>query len=386
MESLLQIVNSHIRVVNAKSLFSKVIKKWYLLLVFMLLFVLLSIPRGTNPAASQDDIDKKTAYETEISFYEAEAASFIDYIENSVVFSVDPFNVNKGTCLIQAETMNNAAQVMNTIQNGIDYSSYRNDKNPVYITEQIKAEMINDTSVLLTVTGFDHDDAQALLDFICNEITRANQENDVNVTISKKQVSAVFDQELAEKANKIANLYTQNQKDVADLRNKSNSINVEESAKTINKKKIILFAVMGCGVGALLLALYYVLNNRVLSAEDACGQYLLDNFTVLNKGKNKDINYEKTKALLNKKADKHNELFIVSELPQLNLDELARNLSDSALTVKPVEYDSDGNAILPSNSVVLLAVKANESKYSNINELIRTIDIYNNKIIGLLVL
>lgn len=386
MESLLQIVNSHIRVVNAKSLLSKVIKKWYVVLVFMMLFALLSIPRGNNPSASQDDIDKKTAYETEITYYETEAKSFADYIENSVVFSADPFNVNKGTCLLQAETMNNAALIMDTIQNEIDYSSYRNDKAPVYITEQIKVEMINDTSVMLTVTGFDHDDAQGLLDFIGNEITRTAQENGFDVAISKKQVSTMFDQELMEKANKIAGLYTQNQKDLVDLRNKSNSINVEESAKTINKKKVILFAVMGAGIGALLVALYYVLNNRVLSAEDACGQYLLDNVTVLNKGKNKGINYEKTKALLSKKADKHNELFIVSELPQMNLDELAGNLSDSALTVKPVEYDSDGNAILPSNSAVLLAVKANESKYSNINELIRTIDIYNNKIIGLLVL
>ena len=67
MESLLQIVNSHIRVVNAKSLLSKVIKKWYVVLVFMMLFALLSIPRGNNPSASQDDIDKKTAYETEIT-------------------------------------------------------------------------------------------------------------------------------------------------------------------------------------------------------------------------------------------------------------------------------------------------------------------------------
>ena len=383
MNQLSQRLDSGIRYVDTNALIRKIVGKWYVILLAMVIFVgagavmkMQKTSPSTGVSASEEQQAKIDDKQYVVDYYTNKLASIDSYLNTSALFAINPYCAGRASAGISAsdddEGVRNGilAECAAFIQTGIDYSGYSEDYETGYYSDVviIDYEVVPGTLVL-SVYGPDEEQAGQLFDYVVDQLT---DHIDEGLIISDMETSMCYSPDLAEATQIIQDDYSDSKVLLDAARKDLNLLRNDEQNVSFGKKQIVMYAVIGMIVGVIAVGLYYILSGRILSDKELFTQYGLNN---LNKGSVIDngLDYSLIADRLNGTGSADG-IVIIRASGSASFEDIGNELKSHGLEreVRTVDQSDLVQKIdTLKGSDVLVAVSEGKTKYKLVSRLLK---------------
>lgn len=423
------------QVIFIKDLLFAALYQWRKVVVFALIFAILlggvsavsqyknaaaEVPQGTIDATTKEYEEKKQKLEESIEDTKKQILAQETYLKESVLMNADPYNLYQANLLLAIdvpETSQNASTILRA------YLLYLNGKDFIEdavkalgISKNVLSELIqterdeeNPRSVLVTVSYSDEKGANQLLMLVMNHMEQAK--SIICENVGEHTMGMVLNSVYSFVHDPLKDKQQQAQNNLDTLKDSLGTMEEELEGLTkptfesqeISEKKILIFAVLGGILGAVLAAGFacfiHIIGGKVYSAR------VLRNKTGLNAlgiipGDEKNVIDQWLGKLEGRITDeKHvqvalstvcnycgegEKLLVAGDCEELPLfiANTLKNMGVQIVAIGNLLKDADTVAQLPKCDAVLLVEKCGESRYANIMQTLALVEDQKKPVIG----